>query len=43
MLDLTTILKKVFDRLDEDDPRYLMFFLKVNSKGKKKHIGPFSI
>jgi hypothetical protein len=33
----------VFDRLEEDGLGYLMLFLEVDLKGKKKHLGPPSI
>lgn len=40
MLNKAVKLKKVFYRLDEDDPMYLMLFSEVDLKSKKKHIGP---
>jgi len=40
MLNKAAKLKKVFYRLDEDDPMYLMLFSEVDLKSKKKHIGP---
>ena len=38
MLDTTAKLKKMFYKLEHNDPIYLMLFSEVDSKSKNKHI-----
>jgi hypothetical protein len=40
MLDAAEKFEKVFVRLGESEPRYMGYFLEVDSKGNKKNIGP---
>jgi len=40
MLEAAEKFEKVFVRLGQSEPRYVSYFLKVDSKGNKKNIGP---
>jgi len=43
MLEATEKFEKVFVRLGQSEPRYMSYFLEVDSKGNKKNIGPLSL
>jgi hypothetical protein len=43
MLEAAEKFEKVFVRLGQSEPRYMSYFLKVDSKGNKKNIGPPSL
>jgi len=43
MLEAAEKFEKVFVRLGESESRYMSYFLKVDSKGNKKNIGPPSL
>jgi hypothetical protein len=43
MLEAAEKFEKVFVRLGEKEPRYMSYFLEVDSKGNKKNIGPPSL
>jgi len=43
MLEVAEKFEKVFVRLGQSELRYMSYFLKVDSKGNKKNIGPPSL
>ena len=43
MLEAAEKFEKVFVRLDEIEPRYMSYFLEVDSKRNKNNIGPTSL
>jgi len=43
MLEAAAKFKKVFVRLGEKEPRYISYFLEVDSKRNKNNIGPTSL
>jgi hypothetical protein len=43
MLEAAENFEKVFVRLGESEPRYMSYFLEVNSKRNKKNIGPSNL
>jgi hypothetical protein len=43
MLKAAEKFEKVFVRLGQSEPRYVSYFLEVDSKGNKKNIGPPSL
>jgi hypothetical protein len=43
MLEAAAKFEKVFVKLGEKEPRYMSYFLEVDSKGNKKNIGPISL
>ena len=43
MLEAAEKFEKVFMRLGQSEPRYMSYFLEVDSKENKKNIGPLSL
>ena len=43
MLEAAEKFEKVFARLSQSEPRYMSYFLEVDSKGNKKNMGPPSL